>query len=54
LTPGIALAAKQPIFDVVAEVLLVAQPGASLAEAHFAGISHTTPHKQYATRGELT
>jgi len=46
-------AAKRPLLDVVAEVL-VAQPGASLAEvAAAAGISRTTLHKQYATRDDL-
>lgn len=46
-------AAKRPLLDVVAEVLL-AQPGASLAEvAEAAGISRTTLHKHYATRDEL-
>lgn len=46
-------AAKRPLLDVVAEVL-VAQPGASLAEvAEAAGISRTTLHKHYATRDEL-
>ena len=46
-------AAKRPLLDVVAEVL-VAQPGASLAEvAQAAGISRTTLHKHYATRDEL-
>jgi AcrR family transcriptional regulator len=46
-------AAKRPLLDVVAEVL-VAQPGASLAEvAAAAGISRTTLHKQYATREDL-
>ena len=46
-------AAKRPLLDVVAEVLL-AQPGASLAEvAEAAGISRTTLHKHYATRDDL-
>ena len=46
-------AAKRPLLDVVAEVL-VAQPGASLAEvAEAAGISRTTLHKHYATRDDL-
>ena len=46
-------AVKRPLLDVVAEVL-VAQPGASLAEvAHAAGISRTTLHKHYATRDDL-
>lgn len=46
-------AAKRPLLDIVAEVLL-AQPGASLAEvAEAAGISRTTLHKHYATRDAL-
>lgn len=46
-------AAKRPLLEVVAEVL-VARPGASLAEvAQAAGISRTTLHKHYATRDEL-
>ena len=46
-------AAKRPLLDVAAEVL-VAQPGASLAEvAEAVGISRTTLHKHYATRDDL-
>jgi len=44
---------RQPLLDVVAEVL-VANPSASLAEvAEAAGIGRTTLHKHYATRDEL-
>lgn len=46
-------AVKRPLLDVAAEVL-VAQPGASLAEvAEAVGISRTTLHKHYATRDDL-
>ncbi|HZM80102.1 MAG TPA: hypothetical protein VFC19_30580 [Candidatus Limnocylindrales bacterium] len=44
---------RQPLLDVVAEVL-VADPSASLAQvAEAAGIGRTTLHKHYATRDEL-
>lgn len=46
-------AAKRPLLEVVAEVL-VARPAASLADvAEAAGISRTTLHNQYATRDDL-
>jgi len=44
---------RQPLLDVVAEVL-VADPSASLAQvAEAAGIGRTTLHKHYATRDDL-
>jgi len=46
-------AARPPLLDVAAQVL-VADPAASLAEvAEAAGISRTTLHKHYATRDDL-
>src|SRR6185312_1164151 len=45
--------AARPLLDVAAAVL-VANPGASLAEvAEAAGVGRTTLHKHYATRDDL-